>query len=527
MDVRRRNVLRGSIAFAVALVVLVSGLTWASPAGAVAGGRLPLTPTVAIALEMTAARGDASFPTISPSSSQPSATLTPAWTNITSQSATRPPPRESGGMVYDSTDGYVLLFGGYLTTVLPRHFYNDTWTFSSGKWTNITTTQAPSARFGFMLADDPADHVVVLFGGQGSKAGESFLNDTWEFHGGVWTNVTSSVAPPGRFWGSMSYDSQTGQVLLFGGNEGGGPSTEYTNNTWAFHAGTWTQLAPATLPPGRDDQAQVDDVAAGEVVMFGGLGSVDYLNDTWGYSSGTWSAITTATGVDARGGAGMVYDAAAGAIVMYGGYPANSYYYETWLFQAGIWTGYPLSSTPPAGTIWNQMAYDATSRSVVLFQGNGEYSSTWSLSITSTTTAPLRVAVSATPTTVAPNGTVTFTSLASGGTGPYTYFWTFGDGGTSSKENTTHAYNSTGTYPVVLVANDSVGGSVKGYTNITVETVSTPTSSPGFNYEALWILLAVVVVIIAGVIVLLLRRRSRRPPKPGEPSAVGNRNPPP
>jgi PKD repeat protein len=433
-------------------------------------------------------------------------------------------------MVYDSTDGYVLLFGGYLTTVSPRHFYNDTWTFVHGKWTNITTATRPSARFGFMLADDPADHVVVLFGGQGSKGGASFLNDTWEFDAGVWTNVTSGVAPPGRFWGSMSYDSETSQVLLFGGNEGGGPSTEYTNNTWAFHAGTWTQLAPATLPPGRDDQAQVDDVAAHEVVMFGGLGAVDYLNDTWAYSSGTWSPIATATGVDARAGAGMVYDAAVGGIVMYGGYPASTYYYDTWVFQVGVWTGYDLSPTPPAGTIWGQMAYDAADQYVVQFQGDGAYNSTWSFNFSGSPSSPLSVSVHATPLSGFAPLTVTFTSLASGGTRPYTYFWTLGDGATSAMENLTHTYSTSGTYPVVVVANDSVGGSVKGYANITVTAMLTPppsnSTSSSSNYWTLWIILAIVVVAIAIIIVLVLRRRSRPPSPQGGPGPQGPPNPP-
>jgi Galactose oxidase, central domain len=101
-------------------------------------------------------------------------------------------------MVYDSTDGYVLLFGGEAYLSEPTLYYNDTWTFSDGTWANVTNPDAPapSPRSGFGLADDPADREVVLFGGLSAK--EKLLNDTWTYSAGVWTNVTGLVgtAPP-------------------------------------------------------------------------------------------------------------------------------------------------------------------------------------------------------------------------------------------------------------------------------------------------------------------------------------------
>lgn len=47
---------------------------------------------------------------------------------------------------------------------------------------------------------------------------------------------------------------------------------------------------------------------------------------------------------------------------------------------------------------------------------------------------------------------VTFNAVASGGTSPYTYDWTFGDGATGSGAPVTHTYIQAGTYTAVVTA---------------------------------------------------------------------------
>ena len=415
--------------------------------------------------------------TVSAAPLAPAVTARPAyspfWTNVTPTTAS-PPPRVSGSMAYDSEDGYVLLFGGEELIDLAYHVYNDTWSYVHGAWTNRTSTVAPPARFGAMMADDPADGVVVLFGGEGPHEGQLF-NDTWEYAAGVWTNVTSTIAPPARFWASMSYDSQTDSVLLFGGNEGPTFTKEYSNDTWSFHAGVWTELFPTTNATGRDDQAQVDDVSDAVVLMFGGLDGIGYLNDTWEYSSGSWTPLSVSSAPDQRAGAGMAYDSTEGVVVLYGGYPAETDYYLTWIFHAGVWTNYSLTPTPPAGTTWGQMADDPADGVVILFQGNGAFNSTWSLGISSGP-PPISATLAAEPDTVEIGGSTTFVTSVTGQTNVLTYAYSTLPPGCLSVNESMLPCSPTkaGTYYVGVNVTQAGGGSASAVGMLVVVKPSPP-----------------------------------------------------
>ena len=56
------------------------------------------------------------------------------------------------------------------------------------------------------------------------------------------------------------------------------------------------------------------------------------------------------------------------------------------------------------------------------------------------------------------NQAVSFTGFASGGTTPYTWAWTFGDGGTAVVQNPTHTYTTAGNYTATLTVTDSAAG---------------------------------------------------------------------
>lgn len=70
-------------------------------------------------------------------------------------------------------------------------------------------------------------------------------------------------------------------------------------------------------------------------------------------------------------------------------------------------------------------------------------------------TTPLEVGVEINRTSGPHPLWVSVKATVSGGNPPYTYAWTFGDGGTATTEGATHAYEERGTYQILLRVTDS------------------------------------------------------------------------
>lgn len=137
----------------------------------------------------------------------------------------------------------------------------------------------------------------------------------------------------------------------------------------------------------------------------------------------------------------------------------------------------------------------------------------------------LTVTISASPTTVGVNQTVSFTSSPSGGTPPYTFAWSFGDGGTAGTQNASHEYAHLGTYTASLRVQDSVGNVAEQNVTVTVKSASSATPSSFSNVE-LWIVGAIVTAVLVIFLVIVFRRRRKGEPASAAPAA-GPVSPPP
>ena len=271
-----------------------------------------------------------------------------------------PSARATPAMAYSATGQYVLYFGGGWASGSSTA---DTWIFAGGVWTNIsaTLTLSPSPREDASLVWDASDGYVLLFGGYTNYGlgynGSYTLNDTWSFSGGAWTNITSSTtaAPSARFAPAMTYDYTDGYVVLFGGSVLNGAPL---NDTWRYHAGTWTNISSiaGTAPSARDFVSFTDDPADGYALLYGGWNATTATldSDTWSFGGGVWSQIAT-SGPGALRGAAMAYDTATLSVILFGGaasgfggpfLPSS----ETWSYSGGLWTDLTgsISSPPPA-----------------------------------------------------------------------------------------------------------------------------------------------------------------------------------
>jgi immune inhibitor A len=88
---------------------------------------------------------------------------------------------------------------------------------------------------------------------------------------------------------------------------------------------------------------------------------------------------------------------------------------------------------------------------------------------TATGASPLFVIVDGEPDTGPPPLAVQLMSDVSGGTPPYRYSWTFGDGSQSSEPNPLHTYQRLGDFTATLVVTDAGGDSDEDELDVTVE----------------------------------------------------------
>lgn len=226
--------------------------------------------------------------------------------------STHPPPLWGAMMAYDAKDRYVVLFGGST----PRYplFEDLTWIWSNGTWTNITSTAGtpPMSRWLGGMAYDAADQYVVLFGGEGLFG---YFNDTWEFSAGKWTNLTSSLRSPSpgpRSDVGAVYDPNASCVLLNSGTSGGAA----INESWCYSDLNWTEYNVSVGSSGYAAASLAYLPAYSEVARWGGNFSD---NGTWTFSNASWTNRSLRPFPSVRVHPAMAYDPRDGYAVLMGG----------------------------------------------------------------------------------------------------------------------------------------------------------------------------------------------------------------
>ena len=284
------------------------------------------------------------------------------------QTVTDPGP---AGRVWDSwaddpATGQVVLFGGiqaYRTTG-PDDVIGSTWTWDGTTWTKQQPTATPSPRTGAAMVYDPATSQLLLFGGS-SHSGTGYLGDTWTWNGTTWTQLNPATSPPGRHNADMIYDAASNEVILFGGYDG-----HYLNDTWVWDGTAWTQLHPATSPTPRDTDSLVYDPATQTAIMFGGFNG-QRLSDTWSWDGTTWTRLSPATSPGTVSTAWQAaYDNASQQLVLYGGdMSTRTFSNATWAWTGTTWT--ELQPAANAGRrAYGSLTYDPALQRLVMFGGS-------------------------------------------------------------------------------------------------------------------------------------------------------------
>ena len=422
-----------------------------------------------------------------------------------------------GGIAYDAADGFVVAFGNsgdHLGYVSPNYPYypptSTTWEWANGTWVNLTATAGtpPSARYDPSMAYDSTDGFLVLYGGYSYTCTTYVLdqctagfaniefNDTWGFSGGRWTNLSEGIANGVRtdFVGGVRDDPADRGVLSFGSWYCASPScpgktgSEASEQTWLFSGSP-----PLVNLSVHASSSAIDN---GTSVGFNStfLGGTPLISFTWNFGDGGSSSVRDANHTYDRAGSYSptlwVNDSAGDSLsasvpvvvaptlavtltvlpaptdvdlptsfaaVLSGGTPPFAY---SWQFGDG---GASLLSNPS-----HTFATAGTFHAVVWVNDSGGLSEGGTAVVTVDPALVLGPA-NATPNPADLGRPVNFSTLASGGTSPYTYSWAFGDGGSGGDlANITHIFTTNGPFIAVATVTDAAGATAHSQVNITI-----------------------------------------------------------
>lgn len=399
------------------------------------------------------------------------------WTNRTPEVA--PPVAwqySIDEMAYDPAGGYVLFFGG-IESGPPNYWATPgTWSYANGNWTDITQGVQPSARSEASMVYDGSDGYVVLFGGSGwGDAGHyscgkyyssQLCGDTWRFSGSSWSLVSSSGGPSNRSSAGMVYDAADGYVVLQGGISWTPQAWIFNNDTWTYHAGSWTNITSTlSLHPGTPTATLAYDAALGRVVMQGDwLNGTPFAdNETWLFSGGQWSRAPRSI-VPSPPTLGRW---STSAVMFYDNLTELTIYIDpsaaaSWTFDGANWTRLSIPSNemplPGGGATW--AVYDGHDRYgfVVGSEGaadvpTGDYW-TWT-----PPASELSATLTASQNAIDVGQSVTFSLTVAGETGSYTAtFSGLPPGCAASGYTFSCQFNEAGLFPVVALISNSTGG---------------------------------------------------------------------
>lgn len=272
---------------------------------------------------------------------------------------TSPPPLYYGRIEYMSSTQTAILFGGSGADFQPS---GETWVWDGTDWKKLNPVHSPQPRERFGMAYDEQRDRIVLFGGMLDQDGQKIsVDDTWEWDGADWRQMSPNHRPPARCCNSLAYDSANRRILLNAGWEN--EHNTFYNDTWAWDGSDWTQLAGG---------GNIPVISGNEMVGLPEKATVlNYLSDrgSWTWEGSNWELLRGSE-PPGRTGTVMVYDQQHRRAVLFGGGDETNILNDTWVFENDTeqWLELRLSN-PPEARFGHMAFYDLKLKKLMVFGG--------------------------------------------------------------------------------------------------------------------------------------------------------------
>ncbi|MHA1474699.1 MAG: Kelch repeat-containing protein [Promethearchaeota archaeon] len=241
---------------------------------------------------------------------------------------------------------------------------------------NAVSGGTPEKRTGQQMIYDPILDEIVLYGGNRGGGDQSSLNSVWKYSisDSQWVGISSETTPVSRFGHQMVYLPLNRSIFLFGGLKNS--DYERLSDTWLYYLdnNTWEEISPTESPSARSDSALCYDSLKNRVLLFGGY-NYDHskLNDLWVYypNNNSWTELTPSSSPPTEYGHSLFYRNNGGEVYIFGRNPAiamNAFWeYDT---SANSWVEIAATSPRPSYRYWHNMRYSNISDVCLLFGGS-------------------------------------------------------------------------------------------------------------------------------------------------------------
>ena len=280
------------------------------------------------------------------------------------------PPWTDAATAFDpdlGSSGEIVAFGGCCNA--NGTLLNSTRVLTSGSWQTVKPSTKPPARIGASMAWDPALGEVVMFGGETATGDyNTALSDLWAFNGTNWSKVATTGGPPAaRSEAAMAYDTNNGQMVLYGGES---PLTATKNSlsdpdTWTLTSSggtsTWTEvLATNGVTPALYGASMATDPGSGDPILFGGdvatsscaVSCFDLQNGSYEWTGAGWTALPGGAPSPREFASMTAVGGSSPGLVLFGGLTAPggtpTLQPDTWTWVNGTWSNPKPKNHPPA-----------------------------------------------------------------------------------------------------------------------------------------------------------------------------------
>lgn len=241
-------------------------------------------------------------------------------------------------------------------------------------WSQYNPANQPSARGYHAISYNSVTGNTLLFGG----ADGTYLNDTWEWDGTNWTLLSPTTSPGVRIEHTMVFDENRGVHVLYGGYDNHG---QYYGGVWEYNGSNWVWKSGGSVSPGSEEHhAMTYNPVDRRVYLYGGYhGTGGHYFGTYAWDGNSWINATRGSSPAPRAGHAMAFHKGIGKIVLFGGGIINSSrncapmtsFASTWEYDMTTgWRGIPILQGPlPPKRCHHGMYYDEDRDRIVIFGG--------------------------------------------------------------------------------------------------------------------------------------------------------------